>query len=197
MIKTDTDKIDLREIDQDLRLEESILGIQRPKMIAELQEFVGEAEKDEETLDLDQIIHNSDILLGIINEQVNSKRIWQIVTACSTIFVVIISFICLGLYMKHQNHIERLGQVQASVQKADSLEKQLVKSNKELENIQNELTNSKAELKGAQVNLKNSKSEVENLQNQLADTTQRLIALQNRNAAAVKRLSERLQKLPD
>jgi len=199
MMETDTNKMVLEEDQQILSLEESILGSLMPEITAQ---------EDEQELDLGQIVQNNDVLLGIITEQVRSKRIWQIATACLMLFVVIISFICLGLYMERENHIERFSQAQANIQKASNnfaqisqkaktLEKQLVKSNKELEHIQNELTNSKAELKRAQGDLKNSKSEVENLQSQLADTSQSLKALQNRNAEAVKRLSERLRKLSD
>ena len=199
MIKTDTDKMVLEEEQRILSLEELAFDLPIPEVTTE---------KDQEDMDLEQIVQNSDILLGVITEQVKSRRIWQIATACLMIFVVIISFICLGLYIERENHIERFSQAQANIQKASNdfaqisqkaktLEKQLAKSNKELEHLQNELTNSKAELKRAHGNLKNSKSEVENLQSQLADTTQRLKALQNRNAEAVKRLSERLRKLSD
>lgn len=199
MMKTDTNKMVLEEEQQILSVEESAFDLPMSEITTE---------KDEEDLDLGQIVQNNDILLGIITEQGRSKRIWQIATACLMIFVVIISFICLGLYMERENHIERFSQAQANIQKASSdfaqisqkaktLEKQLVKSNEELKHIQNELTNSKAELKRAQGDLKDSKSEVEDLQSQLADTTQRLKALQNRNAEAVKRLSERLRKLFD
>jgi peptidoglycan hydrolase CwlO-like protein len=148
-------------------------------------------------LDMGRIVQNSDVLLGIITQQVRSKRIWQIAATCLMIFAVIISFICLGLYMERENHIERVNQAEVTIQKARILEKQSIKSNKELEHIQDELTNSKAELKRAQGDLENSKSEVENLQSQLTDTRQRFKALQNRNAEAVERLNERLRKLSD
>ncbi len=186
MMKTDTDKMVLEEEQQILSVEESAFDL----LMSEIT-----AEKDEEQdLDLGQIVHNSDILLGIITEQVRSKRIWQIAVACLMIFVVTISFICLGLYMERENHIERFSQAQANVQKASNdfaqtsqkakaLEKQLANSNKELEHTQSQLSN--------------SNSEVEKLQNQLADTSQRLKASQNRNAEAVKRLNERLRKLSD
>ena len=185
MIKTDTTKMVLDEEQQVLSVEKSAFDLLMPEITTE---------KDQEELDLGQIVQNSDILLGIINEQVSSKRIWQIVTACLMIFIVIISFICFGLYMERQNHIERFSQAQASIQKASNdfaqisqktktLEKQLAKSNKELERAQSQLGNSSAEVK--------------KLQSQLSDTTQRLKALQNRNAEAIKRLSERLRKLSD
>lgn len=199
MMKTDTDKMVLEEEQRILSLEELAFDLPIPEVTTE---------EDQEDMSLEQIVQNSDILLGVITEQVRAKRIWQIATACLMIFVVIISFICLGLYMERQNHIERFSQAQANIQKASNdfaqisqnaktLEKQLAKSNRELKSIQNELTNSKTELKRARSDLKNSKSEVENLQSQLADTTQRLKALRNRNAEAVKRLSERLQKISD
>ncbi len=83
-MKTDTDKMVLEEKQQILSLEESILGLPMPEITAL---------EDEQELGLGQITQNSDILLGIINEQVSSKRIWQIATACLMIFIVIISFV--------------------------------------------------------------------------------------------------------
>ncbi|MHC4068834.1 MAG: zinc ribbon domain-containing protein [Planctomycetota bacterium] len=205
MIKVDNDKTVLHKSQQDRNLE-------KPKLYKRICDATAEyrkiADRTKEELELKQIVQGNEILVSVLTEQAKYKRIWQIVAACLMIFVVIISFICLGLYMERENHIERFSQAQANIQKASNnfaqisqkaktFEKQLVKSNKELKHIQNELTNSKAELKRAQGDLKNSKSEVENLQSQLADTSQRLKALQKRNAEAVKRLSERLRKLSD
>ena len=153
------------------------------------------AEKDEEQdLDLGQIVHNSDILLGIITEQVRSKRIWQIAVACLMIFVVIISFICLGLYMERKNRIEKFSQTQANIQKASN---DFAQISQKAETLETQLAKSNAELKRAQGDLENSKLETGNLQSQLTDITQRLKVLQNRNAEAVNRLNERLQKLSD
>jgi len=185
MIKTDTDKMVLEEEQQILSVEESAFDLPMPEITTE---------KDQEALELGQVTQNSDILLGIITEQVRSKRIWQIATVCLTIFAVIISFICLGLYMERENHIERFSQAQANVQKASN---DFAQTSQKAKTLEKQLVNSKAELKHAQGDLKNSKSEIENLQSQLADTSQRLKALQNRNAEAVKRLNERLRKLSD
>ena len=185
MMKTDTNKMVLEEEQQILSVEESAFDLPMSEITIE---------KDPEPLDLGQITQNSDILLGIITEQVKSKRIWQIATVCLMIFAVIISFICLGLYMERQNHIERFSRAQASVQKASNDFAQISQKAKTLEK---QLANSKTELEHAQGQLSNSSSEVKNLQKQLTDTTQRLKALRNRNAEAVKRLSKRLQKLSD
>lgn len=183
MMKTDTNKIVLEEEQQILSVEESAFDWPMSEITTE---------KGQE--DLGKIVQNSDILLGIITEQVKSKRIWQIATVCLAIFVAIISFTCLGLYVERENHIERFSQAQANIQKATN---DFTQTSQKTKTLEKQLANSKAELKRAQGDLKNSKSDVENLQSQLADTSQRLKAFQWRNAEAVKRLSERLQKLSD
>ena len=183
-MKIDVKKMLSEEDQQILSVEESAFDLPIPDVAAD----------DDQDLDLGQIVQDSDILLGIITDQANSKRIWQIITVCLTIFVVIICFACLGLYMQRENYIERFSQAQADNQKSSDDFMQISQKAKTLEK---ELANSKTELEHAQSQLSNSSSEVKNLQKQLADTTQRLKALQNRNAEAVKRLSERLQKLPD
>ncbi len=182
-MKTDTKKIAMKEDQQILSAEESDFYLL-------MSEITTEKNQD----DLGQIVQNSDILLRIITEQAGSKRIWQIVAACLTIFVVIISSICLSLYMERKNSIESFSQAQADIQKANN---DFTKADQKVKTLENQLSNSKAELELAQSRLSNSGSEVENLKSQLADTDQRLKALQSRNAEAVKRLNERLQKLSD
>lgn len=182
-MKTDTKKIAMKEDQQILSAEESDFYL----LMSEIT-----TEKDQD--DLGQIVQNSDILLRIITEQAGSKRTWQIVAACLTIFVVIISFICLSLYMERENSIESFSQAQAGIQKANN---DFTKADQKVKTLENQLSSSKAELELAQSRLSNSGSEVENLKSQLADTDQRLKALQSRNAEAVKRLNERLQKLSD
>ena len=199
MIKTDTNKMVLEKVQQILSSEELDFDLPVPEITTE---------EYQDELDLGQIVQNSDVLLEVITEQGRSKRIWQIATVSLTIFVAIISFICLGLYLERQNHIERFSRAQANIhkatndftqtsQKAKTLENQLAKSNEEIKHIQNELTNSKAEIKRAHGDLKNSRSEVKNLQTKLNDATQQLKELQNRNVEAVKRLNQRLNKLND
>ncbi len=193
-MKTDTNEIALQKTEQVLHLEELILGLQRPEIIAELQELVDDTEKGEEELDMNQIVQDGEILLGIITEQVKAKRIWQIVTACFMIFVVITSFICFGLYMDRENQIEKLGLAKATIQKVSN---DFAQADQKVKTLENRLASSKAELEHAQSLLSNSSLEVKNLQSQIADTTQRLKALQNRNAEAVKRLNGRLRKLSE
>lgn len=193
-MKTDTNEIALQKTEQVLHLEELILGLQRPEIIAELQELVDDTEKGDEELDIDQIVQDGEILLGIITEQVRAKRIWQIVTACFMIFVVITSFICFGLYLDRENQIEKLGIAEANIQKTSN---DFAQADQKVKTLENRLSNSKAELDHTQSRLNNSSLEVENLQDQLADTAQRLKALQNRNVEAVKRLNGRLRKLSE
>ena len=191
MMKTATKKTVLQELGYDSHLEESFFDQPKPETIAELQEN-GDNEIGEESLNLGQIIQNSDLLLGIITDQVKCKHIWQIVAACFMMFIIIISFICFGLYMDHKNHLEKLSQSEVNIQRVSN---DFTKADQKLQILENQLTKSKAELERAQGRLSNSSSEVKNLQNQLADTRQRLKALQNRNSEAVKRLNERLRKL--
>ena len=185
MMKTDTNKMVLEEEQRILSLEELAFDLPMPEITTE---------NDQEDLDPGQIVQNNDVLLEIITEQVRSKRIWQIATACLMIFVVIISFICLGLYMDHENQIEKLSQAEVNIQRVSN---DFTQANQKVKTLENQLASSKAELEHAQSQLSNLSSEVKNLQSQLADTTQRLKALQNRNAEAVKRLNERLRKLSD
>ena len=185
MMKTDVDKMVFEEEQQILSFEESIPGSPTPEITAQ---------EDEQEVDLGQIVNDSEALLEIITEQARLKRIWQIATACLMIFVVLISFICTGLYMESKKHIEKFSQAQVSFQRANN---DFTKAAQKVKTFENQLGNSKAELKRVQEDLKSSKSETENLQNLLADTNRRFEALQNRNAAAVKRLNERLQKLSD
>jgi len=188
-MKTDTK---LQQVEYNPNLEELILGMQRPELVAELQELIDETEKDNESPDLDQIFLNNGVLLTVITEQVRAKRVWQIVAAGLMIFVVITSFICFGLYINRANQTENLGKAEAAIQKANNDSAQ---AGQKVINLESQLTDSKSQLNKAQAQLGDSTSEVKNLQNQLADTTQRLKTLQDRNIEAVKRLNERLQKL--
>lgn len=198
-MNTDSNTMVLEEERQILSVEE--LAFNLPMSEVSIEENAEDLYPDMDP-DPGQLIEDSSVLLEIISEQVGSKRIWQIVTACLITSVVVAAFICVDLYAERKTHIEKISQGQTNLQltqakflKAAGFEAQLVKSNGELTRVQNELTGSRAELTRAQGDLK--KSETGNLQRQLTDTTQRLEALQSRNAKAVKQLSERLRKLSD
>lgn len=184
-MKTDTNKMVLEKERQILSAEESDFYL----LMSEIN-----TEKDTDDTDMGQIVNNGELLLRIITEQAGSKRTWQIIAACSIIFVTTISFICLSLYMQHENSIERFSQAQTDIQRAND---DFIKVGQKAENLENQLNSSKTDLELAQSKLANSNSEVESLKSQLTDTDQRLKALQSRNAEAVKRLNERLQKLSE
>ena len=197
MMKTDTKKTFLEQELEILSIEDSAFDLPIPQIA-----------DDEDELDLEQLVGDSEILLAIITEQVRSRRLWQIAAASLIIFAVTISFVCLGLYIDRGNYTEISSLTQANIQKADNdlarisqkattLETQLAGSNSELKTIKNELTSSKAQFKRTQGDLENSRSKAETLQSQLTDTSRRLKSLQDRNAQAVKRLNERLIKLSD
>jgi len=193
-MKTDIDEMVLQEAGQTFHLEELLLSLQKPEIIAELQDIVDGTEEDKEEPDLDQIFQDGNILLEIITEQAGAKRIWQIVTACFTILVIITSFICLGLYRSRENQIEKVGLTQANIQKISN---DFAQADQKVKTLESQLASSKTELERTQGQLSNSSSDIKNLQNQLADTTQRLKVLQNSNAEAVAQLNERLRKLSD
>ncbi|MFA5239257.1 MAG: hypothetical protein WC476_06065 [Phycisphaerae bacterium] len=191
-METDTEKIVLQEAELNSHLEDLLLGMQRPELIAELQELIEETEKEKQSPDLDQIFQNNGILLTVITEQVRLKRAWQIVAAGLMISVVITAFICFGLYTTRANQTENLAKAEAAIQKANNDSAQ---AGQKVINLESQLADSKSQLNKTQAQLSDSNSEINNLQNQLADTTQRLKTLQDRNAEAVKRLNQRLQKL--
>lgn len=190
-MRTDIDKIILEEGERASHLEELLLELEKPEIAAELQELASESEKDE-SVELNNIVRNSKVLLEIITEQAKARLVWQIVAGCFLVLVVAISFVCFGVYLNRGNQIEKLGLAEANIQRISNEFKQ---ADQKIRTLEGQLADSKAELKNAQGRLDSSNSEVENLQNQLADTTQRLKALQNSNAEAVKQLNERLQKL--
>jgi peptidoglycan hydrolase CwlO-like protein len=191
-MRTDIDKIILEEGERASHLEERLLELVKPEIAAELQELAGDTEKDEESVELDQIVRNSKVLLDIITEQARARLIWQIVAGCFLIFAVMTSFVCFGFYMNRENQMEKLGRAEANIQRISN---DFTQADQKTKTLESQLADSKAELKNTRSLLGSSSSDVKSLQNQLADTTQRLKALQNSNAEAVKQLNERLQKL--
>ena len=187
-MKTDTNKTILEELKQVLSLEDSILGSLTPETAAESPGSARNAKKDGKKSDLNQIVRSSDLLLGIITDQVKAKLVWQGITACLVILVIIASFICFNFYKSRENLVEKVAVVK-------TLEKKLADSKAEVDSIKANAMISNNELQHTQGELNNSKAEIKKLQDQLADVTQRLETLQNRNAEAVKLLSGRLQKL--
>jgi hypothetical protein len=191
-MKKDAEKMILEETEQSSHLEELLVGLQKPKSNRQLRESNAGTKKDEDLLDLGKIAQDSDLLFEIITEQVKSKRIWQIVTICSILFAILLSFICFNLSINRTEQIEGLTKAKMDLQTAVNDLKEAHIKEKALEN---QLAASKAELEHTQNSLNSSNSDVKYLQNQLSDTSQRLRTLQNNNAEIVKQLSERLQKL--
>ena len=185
MIKTDTNKLLIKEAQITSQIEEMIAGIQK-------FDTVEETEKDEEMDELAPVINDSEILLTIINEQARFKRMWQIAAVCLTIFAVVFSFVYFGLHVNYENQAASLSRAEVNVQKANG---DSMQARQKVETLQNQLAKSKAELEHTQVLQSNSKLEVDSLQKQLSDTSGRLRVLRKRNVEAVKRLSGRLEKL--
>ena len=132
-MKIDTQKTILQETEQPSLLEELIPDTQKSGILTELRELIDETEKDKEELKLNQIVHDSKLLLGIITEQAQKKRIWQIVAVCLMIFFVVTSFVGYRFYMERENQIEKLSQANASVKKVST---NLSHTNQEIETLE-------------------------------------------------------------
>ncbi len=176
-MKIDIQKTVLQESEQTSLLEELIPDMQKLGTITKLQEFVDEIEKDEEEQELDQVVHNNELLLGIITEQAQKKRIWQIVTACLMIFVVAISFIGYGFYIELGNQIEKVSQANANVKEVSA---NLSQASQEVKTLENQLLNSKAEVVRFQNESNISKAELVRLQNELNTSKAEIVRLQNK-----------------
>jgi DNA repair exonuclease SbcCD ATPase subunit len=187
-MKKDTDNTILQELQQVLSLEDSILGSLTPETAAESPGSARNAKKDGKKSGLNQIVRSSDLLWGIITDQVKAKLVWQGITACLVLLVIMLSFICFSFYSSRENLVEKVAEIKP-------LEKKLADSEAEVAKVKANAMISYNELQRSQSDLNNSKAEIKKLQDQLANVTQRFEALQNRNAEAVKLLNGRLQKL--
>ena len=81
--------------------------------------------KDGKKSDINQIVRSSDLLLGIITDQVKAKLVWQGITACLVILAIILSFICFNFYNSRENLVEKVAVVK-------TLEKKLADSKAEV-----------------------------------------------------------------
>lgn len=216
----DLNEILLQEEEQALRIEESILEMRKDFVAREAGAVFDKIENGSAVSKLENILEDSEFLLGVINEEATSKRIWQIIFACLAMVLVVGCFVCYNFYVSSENQMARLGEAKADVQTAGSellqseekvkaLETELVVSKGELERVTRELAVSKGELERVTEELAGSRSEVkafmrelaesnakaDNLENQLANTSGRLKDLQDRNEQVVRKMKERLGQL--
>jgi len=179
MMKTDIEQMTIKELEQALSLEDSVLESIEAQMHAE----TAGKKINEKNLNL----HNG-ILMDVITDQARAKFVWQCVTVCMAIFVVVAAFICFGLYKSRENLTEKLSVIK-------TLERRLAESQTQVNQLQADAIKSGTELEYAKNELDNSKTETTSLQEQLKDVTNKLENLEKRNAEAVKMLNGRLQNL--
>ncbi|PKL49389.1 MAG: hypothetical protein CVV39_03010 [Planctomycetes bacterium HGW-Planctomycetes-1] len=187
-MRKDSDNTILKELRQVLSLEDSILGSLSPETSEESPNVARSIKKDDKKPALNQTVRSSELLLGIITDQVKAKFIWQGITACAAILVVILSLVCLTLYNSRENLAEKAAEIKP-------LEKKLSEAESEIAKVKANAMIAGNDLQRSQSELNSSKAEIKKLQDQLADVTRRFETLQNRNAEAVKLLNGRLQRL--
>lgn len=202
----DLNEILLQEEEQALRIEESILEMRKDFVAREAGAVFDKIENGSAVSKLENILEDSEFLLGVINEEATSKRVWQIIFACLAIVLVAGCFVCYNFYVSSENQMVRLGEAKADVQTAGSellqseekvkaLETELVVSKGELERVTGELAGSRSEVKAFMRELAESNAKADNLENQLANTSGRLKDLQDRNEQVVRKMKERLGQL--
>lgn len=199
-MNTDYSEILLQEEERALRIEESIVDLQKRFALCEAGVTA------DEMVEIGEVLDDSKLLLGVIDKQATSKSIWQIACACLVLVLMAGSFVCYDLYVSGESQMAKLGNAEANVQTAGSalaraegkvkaLEAELAASKGELERVTEELAGSKNEVKAFMSALAESNVKVEGLKKQLTDTSSQLKDLQDRNDQVVKKMKERLEQL--
>jgi len=205
-MNTDYSEKLLLEEEQALRIEESMVGSWDKSDIFEMPNAVDDIATENEVGELEEVLEDSELLLGVISEQVTGKRTWQIGCACLTLVLMAASIVCYNLYVGGERQIVKLGQAEANVQTAGSmliraegkvktLEAELADSKNELERVTGELTASQNEVKAFMREIAESNVKAEGLEKELADTSRQLKDMQDRNEQVVKKMKERLEQL--
>lgn len=219
-MNTDYSEKLLLEEEQALRIEGSMVGLRESFDVIEAGERVDEIATENEIGALEEVLEDSELLLGVISEQAAGKRTWQIGNACLTLVLIAASIVCYNLYVRSERQIVKLGQAEANVQtagialvqadgKVKTLEAELAVSKNELERVTGELTVSRKEVKGfmrqlaesdvrangLERQLAESNVKAEGLGKELAETSGQLKDLQDRNEQVVKKMKERLEQL--
>jgi len=110
--------------------------------------------------------------LGILTEQAEAKRTWQITALLSFAFFLIALFGSFWFYFERNLQLERLEQARASIQMAYSNSGEAAQ---QMETLQNTLKNSKVQIERARAELANYKAQVTTLQ----EAAQQTETLQN------------------
>jgi len=176
-MNTDLSEKLLQEEERALRIEESVFGLQKGFGVS----GVGGATDD--IAEIEEVLDDSELLLGVINKQVTGKRIWQIGCVCLAVVLAAGCFVCYNLYASGERQLVELSGAEDNIQTAGAgllrAEEKIIALEAKLADSQNKVKsvttyfaelNAKAagKVKALEAGLADSKVELERVKGQLA-----------------------------